>query len=101
MNKGWFVIALTTHSQLGKCYETSTVCSRHARSGSSWDNLQELAIDIEANSRQPAYTSTAIPHSSTKINPPGKLPVHVDGEMVLTESIAIDHYLAEIPATRR
>src|SRR5262245_10807484 len=37
--------------------------------------------------------STAVPHS--KINPAGKLPVLVDGDMVLTESVAIVLYLAE------
>ena len=56
--------------------------------------LQELAVDFEAipvnmlaaEHRSPAFL---------KINPAGKLPVLVDGDMVLTESIAIVLYLAE------
>jgi glutathione S-transferase len=56
--------------------------------------LQELGIDFEAvtvnlvagEHRSPAFL---------KINPAGRVPVLVDGEMVLTESIAIVLYLAE------
>jgi glutathione S-transferase len=56
--------------------------------------LQELGIDFEAvtvnlvagENRSPAFL---------KLNPAGKLPVLVDGDLVLTESIAIVLYLAE------
>lgn len=56
--------------------------------------LQELGVDfdsvivnlIKGEHRSPAFL---------KINPAGKLPVLVDDEMVLTESIAIVLYLAE------
>src|SRR5215471_14916790 len=56
--------------------------------------LQELGVPFEAvtinllsgEHRSPAFL---------EINPAGKLPVLVDGDMVLTESIAIVLYLAE------
>jgi glutathione S-transferase len=56
--------------------------------------LQELGVDFEAvtvnlvagEHRSPAFL---------KISPTGKVPVLVDGELVLTESIAIVLYLAE------
>ena len=56
--------------------------------------LQELGVDFQAitvnlvagEHRSPAFL---------KINPVGKVPVLVDGELVLTESIAIVLYLAE------
>jgi glutathione S-transferase len=56
--------------------------------------LRELGVDFEAitvnllagEQRSPAFL---------KINPAGKLPVLVDGDTVLTESIAIVLYLAE------
>jgi glutathione S-transferase len=56
--------------------------------------LQELRVDFEAvtvnmiagEHRSPAFL---------KINPAGKLPVLVDGDLVLTESVAIVLYLAE------
>jgi glutathione S-transferase len=56
--------------------------------------LQELGVDFEAvtvnlvagEHRSPAFL---------KINPAGRVPVLVDGELVLTESIAIVLYLAE------
>jgi glutathione S-transferase len=56
--------------------------------------LQELGVDFEAVSvnlgagehRQPAFLA---------INPAGKLPALVDGDLVLTESAAIVLYLAE------
>ncbi len=56
--------------------------------------LQELGIEFEAvtiNLRAGEHRSPAF----LKINPAGKLPVLVDGDMVLTESIAIVLYLAE------
>lgn len=72
-----------------KLYEFAPTRSIRVR----W-TLQELGIDFEAipvnlltgEHRSPAFL---------KINPAGKLPVLVDGEMVLTESIAIVLYLAE------
>ena len=56
--------------------------------------LQELGVDFEAitvdllagEHHSPAFL---------QINPAGKLPVLVDGDMVLTESVAIVLYLAE------
>jgi len=62
--------------------------------------LQELGVDFEAvtvnmlagDHKSPAFL---------KINPAGKLPALVDGDLVLTESIAIVLYLAEkYPAKR-
>jgi glutathione S-transferase len=72
-----------------KLYEFAPTRSIRVR----W-TLQELAVDFEAipvnmlagEHRSPAFL---------KINPAGKLPVLVDGDMVLTESIAIVLYLAE------
>jgi glutathione S-transferase len=72
-----------------KLYEFAPARSIRVR----W-TLQELAVDFEAipvniaagEHRSPAFL---------KINPAGKLPVLVDGDMVLTESIAIVLYLAE------
>jgi len=56
--------------------------------------LQELGVDFEpvrvnllaGEHRQPAFLA---------INPAGKVPVLVDGDLVLTESVAIVRYLAE------
>jgi glutathione S-transferase len=56
--------------------------------------LQELGVRFEAitvnmlsgEHRSPAFV---------KLNPAGKLPVLVDGDLVLTESVAIVLYLAE------
>jgi glutathione S-transferase len=56
--------------------------------------LQEMEIDFEAitvdliagEQRSPAFL---------EVNPAGKLPVLVDGDMVLTESVAIVLYLAD------
>src|SRR5262245_42936083 len=78
--------------QLGnamKLYEFAPTRSIRVR----W-TLQELGVDFEAitvdllagEHRSPAFL---------KINPAGKLPVLVDGDMVLTESVAIVLYLAE------
>jgi glutathione S-transferase len=72
-----------------KLYEFPPTRSIRAR----W-TLQELGIDFEpirvsllaGENRTPAFL---------KINPAGKLPVLVDGDTVLTESIAIVLYLAE------
>src|SRR5215467_361355 len=72
-----------------KLYEFAPTRSIRVR----W-TLQELGIDFEAipidllagEHRSPAFL---------KINPAGKLPVLVDGDVVLTESVAIVLYLAE------
>ena len=72
-----------------KLYEFAPTRSIRVR----W-TLQELGIDFDAipvnllagEHRSPAFL---------KLNPAGKLPVLVDGDMVLTESIAIALYLAE------
>ena len=83
----WF-----TRHQLGnamKLYEFAPTRSIRVR----W-TLQELGVDFEAitvnllagEHRSPVFL---------KINPAGKLPVLVDGDVVLTESVAIVLYLAE------
>src|SRR5689334_3746061 len=72
-----------------KLYEFAPTRSIRVR----W-TLQELGIDFEAipidllagEHRSPAFL---------KINPAGKLPVLVDADMVLTESVAIVVYLAD------
>ncbi len=56
--------------------------------------LQELGVDFEAvtvNMLAGEHKSPAF----LKINPAGKLPALVDGDLVLTESLAIVLYLAE------
>ena len=61
--------------------------------------LQELSVDFEpirvnllaGEHRRPEFL---------KINPAGKIPVLVDGDLVLTESVAIVLYLAEKYAER-
>ncbi|HYY37453.1 MAG TPA: glutathione S-transferase family protein [Xanthobacteraceae bacterium] len=72
-----------------KLYEFAPTRSVRVR----W-TLQELAVDFEAI---PVNMLAGEHRSPTflKINPAGKLPVLVDGDMVLTESIAIVLYLAE------
>lgn len=72
-----------------KLYEFAPTRSIRAR----W-TLQELGVDFEAATvnllagehRQPAFLA---------INPAGKLPALVDGDVVLTESVAIAVYLAD------
>ena len=72
-----------------KLYEFAPTRSIRAR----WI-LQELAVDFEAVSvnlpagehRNPEFL---------ELNPAGKVPVLVDGDLVLTESVAIVLYLAE------
>jgi len=78
-----------------KLYEFAPTRSIRAR----W-TLQELGIDFAAvtvnllkgEHRRPEFL---------KINPAGKLPVLVDGDVVLTESIAIAVYLAEKYSEKR
>src|SRR5262245_22368100 len=72
-----------------KLYEFAPTRSIRVR----W-TLQELGVDFEAitvNLLAGAHRSPAF----LKINPGGKLPVLVDGDVVLTESVAIVLYLAE------
>jgi len=72
-----------------KLFEFAPTRSIRAR----W-TLQELGVEFEAvtiNLITGEHRSAAF----LEINPAGKLPVLVDGDMVLTESIAIVLYLAE------
>jgi glutathione S-transferase len=72
-----------------KLYEFAPTRSIRAR----W-TLQELGVDFEP-------VTVNIPAGENRraefleVNPAGKLPVLVDGDMVLTESVAIALYLAE------
>jgi glutathione S-transferase len=78
-----------------KLYEFAPTRSIRAR----W-TLQELGVDFEAvtvdlragENRRPEFLA---------INPAGKLPVLVDGDRVITESVAIVLYLAEKYPQRR
>ena len=72
-----------------KLYEFAPTRSIRAR----W-TLQELGVDFEAITVDPLAGEHHSP-AFLKINPAGKLPVLVDGDMVLTESVAIVLYLAE------
>jgi glutathione S-transferase len=56
--------------------------------------LQELGVDFEPITVNLAAGEHRLPEF-LKINPAGKLPVLVDGDLVLTESVAIVMYLAE------
>jgi glutathione S-transferase len=56
--------------------------------------LQELGVAFEAVSIDMAGRQHQSP-GFLKLNPAGKLPVLVDGDLVLTESVAIVLYLAE------
>jgi glutathione S-transferase len=56
--------------------------------------LQELGVDFESVSVNTMAGETRHP-DFLKINPAGKVPVLVDGDLVLTESVAITIYLAE------
>lgn len=56
--------------------------------------LQELGVDFEAVSIDMAARQHRGPEFLA-LNPAGKLPVLVDGDLVLTESVAIVLYLAE------
>lgn len=72
-----------------KLYEFAPTRSIRAR----W-TLQELGVDFEAidvNLRAGEHNRPEF----RKLNPAGKLPVLVDGDFVLTESVAIVLYLAE------
>ena len=53
--------------------------------------LNELGVECEVVDLNPADPSSEL----LKVNPAGKLPVLVDGDVVLTESAAIPLYLAE------
>jgi glutathione S-transferase len=72
-----------------KLYEFGPTRSMRVR----W-TLQELGVEFEAvtvNMRAGEHRSAVF----LKINPAGKLPVLVDGDLILTESVAIVLYLAE------
>jgi glutathione S-transferase len=72
-----------------KLYEFAPTRSIRVR----W-TLQELGVDFEA---VPVNLLADEHHSPEylKINPAGKVPALVDGDLVLTESVAIVRYLAE------
>jgi glutathione S-transferase len=72
-----------------KLYEFPPTRSIRAR----W-MLQELGIEFEAITVNLANSDHLKPEFR-KINPAGKLPALVDGDFVLTESVAIVLYLAE------
>jgi len=72
-----------------KLYEFAPTRSIRAR----W-TLQELGVDFEAISVNLAAGEHHRPEF-LKLNPTGKIPVLVDGDFVLTESVAIVKYLAE------
>lgn len=72
-----------------KLYEFGPTRSIRAR----WA-LQELDVDFEAVTVNLMAGEHRTPEF-LKINPAGKLPALVDGDMVLTESVAIVVYLAE------
>src|ERR1700730_9384681 len=56
--------------------------------------LQELGVDFEPITVNLVKGENRLPEF-LRINPAGKVPVLVDGDLVLTESIAIVMYLAE------
>ena len=56
--------------------------------------LEELGIDYETVPMDPASDESRAP-AFRALNPTGKVPVLVDGDVVLTESSAIQLYLAE------
>jgi glutathione S-transferase len=56
--------------------------------------LQELGVDFESITVNPMVGEVRRP-DFLKINPVGKIPVLVDDDLVLTESVAIALYLAE------
>jgi glutathione S-transferase len=72
-----------------KLYEFGPTRSIRAR----W-TLQELGVDFEAIAVNLRAGEARSP-DFLKINPAGKLPVLVDGDVVLTESVAIALYLGE------
>lgn len=72
-----------------KLYEFGPTRSIRAR----WI-LQELAIDFEAASVDLPARRHRTPEF-LELNPAGKIPVLVDGDLVLSESVAIVLYLAE------
>lgn len=72
-----------------KLYEFGPTRSIRAR----WI-LQELAIDFEAASVDLPARAHRTPEF-LELNPAGKIPVLVDGDLILSESVAIVLYLAE------
>jgi len=77
-----------------KLYEFAPTRSIRAR----WI-LQELGIDFEAASVDLPARAHCSPEF-LELNPAGKVPVLVDGDLVLSESVAIVLYLAEKYADR-
>lgn len=78
-----------------KLYEFPPTRSIRAR----W-TLQELELDFESV-RVDLRTGANRDPQFLRVNPAGKLPVLVDGDRVVTESIAIVLYLAELHPERR
>jgi glutathione S-transferase len=72
-----------------KLYEFGPTRSLRVR----W-TLQELGVDFEAISLNLVTGEHRRPQF-LKLNPTGKIPVFVDGDLVLSESVAIVRYLAE------
>ena len=72
-----------------KLYEFAPTRSIRAR----W-MLQELGSDFEAHTVNPKAGAHHDPEY-LELNPAGKVPVLIDGDLVLTESVAIVLYLAE------
>jgi glutathione S-transferase len=78
-----------------KLYEFAPTRSIRVR----W-TLQELGLDFEAISVNLTTGENATPEF-LRVNPAGKLPVLVDGDFVLTESVAIVLYLADKHPAKR
>ena len=78
-----------------KLYEFGPTRSIRAR----W-TLQELGVDFEAITVNLMAGEHQRPEF-LKINPAGRIPVLVDGDLVLTESVAIVLYLGEKYAEKR
>jgi glutathione S-transferase len=57
--------------------------------------LEELGLGFKHVATDPAKGESRVAEFLA-LNPAGKVPVLVDGDFVLTESIAINHYLADL-----
>ena len=77
-----------------KLYEFGPTRSIRAR----WV-LQELGVEFESVTINMLEGEHRSPEFLT-LNPAGKLPVLVDGDLILTESVAIVLYLAEVPSSQ-
>jgi glutathione S-transferase len=78
-----------------KLYEFAPTRSIRVR----W-TLQELGVDFESISVDLTAAENTAPEF-LRVNPAGKLPVLVDGDFVLTESVAIVLYLADKHPAKR